>query len=334
MKPFRLETLFFTGRNREVREQGEWHMQSFEKTLFELLPFQTKETKARIGKIIRENTVDPLAAGEGGNTLLQEAVFYERFDVIEQLAVKEHRLYGGGSGAEAEWYEAFRESVKSGSRGVIGVMICRGILKCVPDDEKTMLYSDLASFKDMNYIDQIVKEEHELDSRIVPEIRNYMDRKFVQALLGKYKRKLTMRDEKESARMVRTAVLCDDRRLAKTILKKQAEPSGLGYLAEGSDDMFHLLLKMSGKVRPEERAEILTYVYMGPDGDDRLEQLMKKTSWRLTFRNEEGKDVCDIMENKIESIRYPNNKSGYLARQTYHKKLQKLQKRVETARAL
>lgn|GEM_PF-1937237 len=317
-----------------MQEQEEWQMQSFEKTLFELLPFQTKETKARIGKIIRENTIDPLETGEDGNTLLQEAVLYERSDVIELLAARERRLYGNGEAAEKEWYQAFREAVKNGSRSVIGVMICRGILRCVPDDEKTLLYSDLASFKDMNYIDQIVKEEHVLDSRIIPEIRNYMDKKFVQVVLVRYKRRLDINDERESARMIRMAVLCDDRRLARAILKKQPSPSGLGYLAEGSDDMFHLLLKMSGKVRPEERAEILTYVYMGPDGDDRLEQLMKKTSWRLTFRDEEGKDVCDIMENKIESIRYPNNKSGYLARQTYHKKLQKLQKKVEMARAL
>jgi len=307
-------------------------MKEWEKELFELLPFKTKETTERICQICKNHKVNPYYENEDGVMFLHEAVERQRYDLLLYLRGGVREVYSGNEEQDHEWFRALKAAVENGNNQLVEELLKKNALKCAPEEMKRALYINLVSMKKMYYVDCIVKREKVLEAAIIPEPGSYADRQFLKAALRKYAGKLVMGNENEASRMMKLAVLCDDQKLVKTILKKQDSYAGLEYLVGGSDDMFKLFLKMSGKIKEEDRPEILMYAYMAPEGEERLDKLIKKRSWKLTFRDEKGADVVDLMEEKIENLRYPNNKSGYLVKQTYQKKLRKLHKKLELAR--
>lgn len=154
-----------------------------------------------------------------------------------------------------------------------------------------------------------------LDAMLEMNLQNWSNYEFVKKTLGRCLKMITADDEENYEKIFELACLTGNKKVAGTLLKKKKGVKKHPLLASAPDPLFHLVARMrTADMTGEEELACLLQAAGHHKAKERLLQMQK---WGFSFEVKDlsGKNLTDLLEERIRLNAYEKNKSGSLKKQ-------------------
>lgn len=212
-------------------------------------------------------------------------------------------------------FASLKQAIKVRDREQIIRQLKEGALEEVPAEEKIQLCQNVIALRDMRVADQLVKSLGTLTPDMVQiDFRNWKNREFVSKFLEKYKNKFDWKEEQICEALFETACEVENPEIVSQCIRQKKAVFRYPRLGGESQELFDLISGVKqDDLNPDLIVELLFFAAQTQDGADRLRQL-QSMGYNLYEKNSEGKDLSDLLAEKIRSGKYPKNKSGEILR--------------------
>lgn len=212
-------------------------------------------------------------------------------------------------------FASLKQAIKVRDREQIIRQLKEGALEEVPAEEKIQLCQNVIALRDMRAAEQLVKSLGTLTPDMVQiDFRNWKNREFVSKFLEKYKNKFDWKEEKICEALFETACEVENPEIVSQCIRQKKAVFRYPRLGGESQELFDLISGVKqDDLNPDLIVELLFFAAQTQDGVDRLRQL-QSMGYNLYEKNSEGKDLSDLLAEKIRSGKYPKNKSGEILR--------------------
>lgn len=225
------------------------------------------------------------------------------------------------SGEAGEWetsavYGELQESIRTSKYGRLIEILRKGALSEVAPEEKEELCKDLFALRNREIADILAKQNKYLDAGIFErmDFRNWNNREFANRMLSRHKKKFNWQDEKSCEEMLELACRLNNVRLVTWLVKKKKAVKKYPVLSGASEDMFLCLLKADQNLfSKEDKRQILLEAAFSENPVERLQSL-ETAGYDLYGKGEDGKTLADVMQERLNSTRFSQNRSGELRR--------------------
>lgn len=154
-----------------------------------------------------------------------------------------------------------------------------------------------------------------LDAMLEMNLQNWSNYEFVKKALGRCLKMISPEDEESYEKIFELACLTGNKKVAGILLKKKKGVKKYPLLASAPDSLFHLAAKMkTADMTGEEELACLLQAAGHHKAKERLLQMQK---WGFSFQVKDlsGKNLTDLLEERIRLNAYEKNKSGSLKKQ-------------------
>ncbi len=228
---------------------------------------------------------------------------------------KKKKTAGENFGDMPVSFASLKQAIKVRDREQIIRQLKEGALEEVPAEEKIQLCQNVIALRDMRAAEQLVKSLGTLTPDMVQiDFRNWKNREFVSKFLEKYKNKFDWKEEKICEALFETACEVENPEIVSQCIRQKKAVFRYPRLGGESQELFDLISGVKqDDLNPDLIVELLFFAAQTQDGVDRLRQL-QSMGYNLYEKNSEGKDLSDLLAEKIRSGKYPKNKSGEILR--------------------
>ena len=212
--------------------------------------------------------------------------------------------------------ESLKESIRKYDRPSVLMLLQQDTLELISKEEQTEIIRQIVGLRDMSLIDALSKKLEFFSVEMMEiDTNNHLNTIFLNQLLNKYNKKFDLSDKKIFQSLFAFSCKIGNTKTASILLKKAPEQDYYIALASSASDTFDLLLQINpAKLDSDTQTNILYQAALCSNGQDRLTSLIK-AGYSLDTKDNSGKTVLTLLENRISSSPYPSNKNGVQMRQ-------------------
>ncbi len=273
------------------------------KSFFLLLPVKNSHAKGMLNAVLSTDKIRLFQKNEEGNTVLQEVMLYERYDVLEKIVASEKKFHYLNKKRNEIWYQVFETLLRLKRKKSVGKMLKKNILANIPDSESERIYLLIFSYKDESFFKYILKREKVLDISFLLEPETRAEQLFIQSLLERYTKKLIW-EGGDIKRLFKIAVQCDAVQMIQAMLKQNPEEEFYIEMAGASDLVFRQLSKVRRKKIPDDIQRKVLLNAFATGGKERLEVLLE-SGWKC-----ENADILNDYRKLVSRKKYSKYKRG------------------------
>lgn len=286
--------------------------QSFtNRLLFELLPMQTRAARELAMRVLEYGRCDWKEPDDRGVPLHKVIIQSGKAELAVKAAAGLRKKDAADPSLASVWAELLSWILSRQQRAAAAVLLKKGILKYMEDEDLDEVLGQLLSYQDMELIDAAVRYAKRIPVKQIPVPESLSDYQFTRELLNRYTKYIEIRDNEKT--LWNLSIICEAEVMAEQLLKKTKDYQYLPRLAEGGDKMFGLLLHIRcGNILDEVKKEVLYGALKSDDWKKRYELLVGK-GWKKSSVNRK-EEIClgDEYLKRLETKKYASGRKGHL----------------------
>lgn len=221
----------------------------------------------------------------------------------------------------------FVEAIRTRKRELVLKGMKEGILTQYEGTERHQICKQIFELKDIRMINELAKQREEFKPEYLQmDFSNWSNCQFVQEILRKYKKKFDFDDPYTSEELFEIVCAVRDEKQVMEFIKNEYAVEKYGQLGGAADSIFQVLKRLDKElVEDGQKVESYYQAAIQKNGAERI-QALYSWGYDLELRNKNGKNVQDLLRERIKSYQYPKNRTGEVMR----KRDQSTVKRIET----
>ena len=223
--------------------------------------------------------------------------------------------------------EAFNRAIRTYQREDVLYLIQRGILKDIPEDEKTATYQQLVSLQNMEIMQAVAKQEHFLDPEIFcNQSESSQSKVFVNQCLTRFRKQFLFQDDNTCNTLFTLACECGCISMLHVLIEQKKVKERYPELAKYSPDVLKTIKEIpAGTMSDTDLVQLYFLAATSADAEKKLD-FLSANGFDLFVKNVSGKTVMDKLQERITENKYPKNRYGSLMQIQDKKMLSKLNK--------
>lgn len=223
--------------------------------------------------------------------------------------------------------ETLNRSIRTYQREDVLYLIQHGILKDLPEDEKTATYQQIVSLQNMEIMQAVAKQEQFLDPEMFcNQSESSQSKVFVNQCLTKFRRQFLFQDDVVCNTLFTLACQCGCISMLHALIEQKKVPERYPELAKYSLDVLKTIKEIpAGTMSDTDLVQLYFLATTSADCEKKLDYL-SASGFDLFLKNAAGKTVIDKLEERIKENHYSKNRRGSLMQIEDKKMLTKLTK--------
>lgn len=223
--------------------------------------------------------------------------------------------------------ENLNRAIRTYQREEVLYLIQHGILKDIPEDEKTATYQQLVSLQNMEILLSVARQENFLDPEIFCNQSDSSQSKvFVNQCLTKFRKQFLLQDDDVCNTLFTLACACGCISMLHILIEQKKVKERYPELAKYSPDVLKTIKEIpAGTMSDTDLVQLYFLAATSADAEKKLD-FLSANGFDLFVKNVSGKTVMDKLQERIAENRYPKNRHGSLMQIQDKKMLSKLNK--------
>lgn len=223
--------------------------------------------------------------------------------------------------------ENLNRAIRTYQREEVLYLIQHGILKDIPEDEKTATYQQLVSLQNMEILQSVARQENFLDPEIFCNQSDSSQSKvFVNQCLTKFRKQFLLQDDDVCNTLFTLACACGCISMLHILMEQKKVKERYPELAQYSLDVLKTVKEIpAGTMSGTDLVQLYFLAAISADCEKKLDYL-SASGFDLYVKNASGKTVIDRLEERIKENKYSKNRRGSLMQIEDKKMLTKLTK--------
>ena len=221
--------------------------------------------------------------------------------------------------------ENLNRAIRTYQREEVLYLIQHGILKDLPEDEKTATYQQLVSLQNMEILQSVAKQENFLDPEIFCNQSDSSQSKvFINQCLTKFRKQFLLQDDDVCNTLFTLACECGCISMLHILIEQKKVKERYPELAQYSLDVLKTVKEIpAGTMSDTDLVQLYFLAATSADCEKKLDYL-SASGFDLYVKNASGKTVIDRLEERIKENKYSKNRRGSLMQIEDKKMLTKL----------
>ena len=209
--------------------------------------------------------------------------------------------------------ENLNRAIRTYQREEVLYLIQHGILKDIPEDEKTATYQQLVSLQNMEILQSVARQENFLDPEIFCNQSDSSQSKvFVNQCLTKFRKQFLLQDDDVCNTLFTLACACGCISMLHILIEQKKVKERYPELAQYSLDVLKTVKEIpAGTMSGTDLVQLYFLAAISADCEKKLDYL-SASGFDLYVKNASGKTVIDRLEERIKENKYSKNRRGSL----------------------
>ncbi|MCD8148335.1 MAG: FKBP-type peptidyl-prolyl cis-trans isomerase, partial [Clostridiales bacterium] len=149
---------------------------------------------------------------------------------------------------------------------------------------------------------------------------------FVRDVLNKYGKKFDYSNEDECNKLFALACTVDDEKTVKTLIRQKKAADSYPLIGAASLPVFEQIsLIQTGQLHDDARVQLYLQAFLSDEAEKKL-IYMDENKIDYFLKNTDGKTAADLLEERIKTFKYGNNKKGTMQKRQEEQTLKLLKK--------
>lgn len=279
----------------------------------ELILQNTRSAKELAELLIENGRLSWNEKNDEGNRIHTIMIWYGTADLafkavkgLRKRDIRDPRL-------SSVWTELLWWFLDKHQRAAAMLMLNKGIMKYMDDDELEWVARKILAYHDMALWEAAWKYTETISIEVLPVPETLSERQFMKELLNTYSKYVELQGD--TKKLWDISLECEAENMVKRLLKKTKDYQYLPKLAAGSDELFDLLLDVQCRpILDEVKKEVLFGALRSREWKSRFEMLVRH-GWKKSLGNRK-QDILIAAEysERTKSKKYRPDKFGNMKR--------------------
>lgn len=192
-------------------------------------------------------------------------------------------------------------------------LLKNGVLSGLSDEKLTQIRQRLVSLRSTEVMDFLSRRKEPFTADMMQlDFGVFQNKKFVQEMLDKYSKKFDFSNEDECKKLFALACSVDDEKMIQQLIRQKKATDCYKMLGRASMPVFkQVTLITSGMIHDDQRVNLYLDACLSGEYEEKL-AFMHENKIDFFLKNTDGKNVIDLMEERLITNRYSNDKKGRL----------------------
>lgn len=223
--------------------------------------------------------------------------------------------------------DTFYRAIRTYDRNTVLYLLQHGILKEIPEDEKSAAYHQLVSLQNMEIMQAIVKYENSLEPEIFcMQSDSSQSKVFTNQCLTKFCKHFAFQDDAVCDTLFTLACDCGCIAMLNTLIAQKKCVDRYIELGSYSVDILKTIKSIPSETLSDNDLVALYFEATTTSDCERKLDFLNDAGYDLFLKNANEQSVINLLEARIRENRYPKNRHGNLLQIEDKKMLSKLNK--------
>jgi len=206
-------------------------------------------------------------------------------------------------------------------------LLKNGVLSGLGDEELASIRRRLVSLRSTEIMDFLSRQKEFFTADMIQlDFGVFQNKKFIQEVLEKYNRKFNLSAESECKKLFTLACSVDDGKMIQQLIRQKKATDCYPMIGAASMPVFkQITLITPGIIHDDQRVDLYLAACLSGDYEEKL-AFMLENKIDFFLKNTAGKNVIDLMEERLRSYKYSNDKKGRLQKLQEEQALKLLKK--------
>lgn len=223
--------------------------------------------------------------------------------------------------------DTFYRAIRTYDRPTVLYLMQHGILKEIPEDEKTAAYHQLVALQNMEIMQAIAKHESILNPEIfVNQSETSQSKVFVNQCLSKFRKQFNFQDNTVCDTLFTLSCQCGCTGMLHTLIEQKKCLNRYPELGEYPLDILKTIKSVPDETLSDDALVSLYFATATTSDCEKKLEYLDANGFDLFIKNTDGENVVNLLDARIKENRYPKNRHGSLLQIEDKKMLSKLNK--------
>ncbi|MCD8230652.1 MAG: hypothetical protein LUD14_02300 [Clostridiales bacterium] len=202
-----------------------------------------------------------------------------------------------------------------------------GVLNDLNDKKRAELCHRLAGLRSMEIIDFLSRQKNTFSAEMLElDFDVFQNRNFVCDVLEKYEKKFDTSDEEECKKLFTLACAVNAEKTVKSLIRQKKAINCYPLIGTASLQVFEQIsLIAGGQMHDNDRVQLYLNAFLSDEWEQKL-IFMLENKIDYSLKNTDGKTAADLLEERVNTYKYPNSKKGNLQKIQEEQALKRLKK--------